>query len=64
MLGGQHYSDNERNRDYYKNAHHILVHTHFQKKEILQMDLFQGLDIRIFPLGVDCSIFTPDTKNK
>ena len=62
MLGGQHYSDNERNRAYYKNAHHILVHTHLQKMEMLQLDLFKGHDIRVFPLGVDCSLFSPGIK--
>jgi len=65
MLGGQHYSDNERNRNFYKNAHHILVHTESQKLEMLRMDLFKNLNIRVFPLGVDCSIFKPvDKMNK
>ena len=59
MLGGQHYTDTQRNRDYYKNAHHILVHTHIQKKEMEQMELFKSLDIRVFPLGVDCTEFKP-----
>ena len=62
MLGGQYYSDNERNRDYYKNAHHILVHTQSQKLEMHQMDLFRDLDIRSFPLGVDCEKFRPEAK--
>jgi len=62
MLGGQHYSDTERNRNYYRNAHHILVHTQSQKEEMHQMDLFSNLDIRVFPLGVDCSNFKPLTK--
>lgn len=62
MLGGQHYSDNKRNRDYYKNAHHILVHTYSQKKIMQKMDLFKETDIRVFPLGVDCTIFKPDFK--
>ncbi|SOC78567.1 Glycosyltransferase involved in cell wall bisynthesis [Salinimicrobium sediminis] len=62
MLGGQHYSDNERNRDYYKNAHHILVHTLLQKREMLKLDLFKDVDIHIFPLGVDSSVFTPVEK--
>lgn len=62
MLGGQHYSDNERNRTYYKNAQHILVHTESQKKEMLQMELFKAADIRVFPLGVDTSILKPVKK--
>lgn len=63
MLGGQHYSDNDRNREYYKNAHHILVHTHLQKKSMEELDMFKKLDIRVFPLGVDCEVFKP-TQNK
>lgn len=64
MLGGQHYSDNDRNREYYKNAHHILVHTHMQKKQMETMAMFEGKDIRVFPLGVDCNIFKPLKKEK
>ncbi|MBB05357.1 MAG: hypothetical protein CML03_07540 [Pseudooceanicola sp.] len=63
MLGGQHYTDNQMFREYYKNANHILVHTHIQKQEMERLDLFKGLDIRVFPLGVDCAIFkTMDKK--
>jgi len=64
MLGGQHYSDNKRNRYYYKNAHHILVHTHLQKKQMESMEMFEGKDIRVFPLGVDCNIFKPLLEEK
>lgn len=63
MLGGQHYTDNEMYREYYKNAHHILVHTHLQKKSMKQMDMFKNLDIRVFPLGVDCEVFKPNNKS-
>src|SRR5690606_3076552 len=59
MLGGQHYTDNKRNRDYYKNAHHVLVHTHLQKAQMETMEMYGGMDIRVFPLGVDCNIFKP-----
>ncbi len=59
MLGGQHYTDNETYREYYKNAHHILVHTYIQKYSMEKMELFKGKDIRVFPLGVDCEIFKP-----
>lgn len=59
MLGGQHYSDTPGNIDYYKNANHILVHTHLQKKDMESMDMFRSLDIRVFPLGVDCEVFKP-----
>ncbi|MFD2698601.1 glycosyltransferase family 4 protein [Mesonia sediminis] len=63
MLGGQHYSDNDRNREYYKNAHHILVHTHLQKQSMEKLEMFKDLDIRVFPLGVDCDVFKPSQKN-
>lgn len=62
MLGGQHYSDTPANREYYKNAHHILVHTNLQKREMETLPLFKDLDIRVFPLGVDCGVFTPKEK--
>jgi glycosyltransferase involved in cell wall biosynthesis len=64
MLGGQHYSDNKRNNFYYKNAHHILVHTHLQKKQMESMEMFKGKDIRVFPLGVNCNIFKPTSQEK
>src|SRR5690606_33439368 len=63
MLGGQHYTDNEMYREYYKKAHHILVHTHLQKESMKQMDMFKNLDIRVFPLGVDCEVFKPNNKS-
>lgn len=64
MLGGQHYTDTPANREYYKNANHILVHTQLQKREMERFELFKGLDIRVFPLGVDCEVFSPNkTKN-
>lgn len=61
MLGGQHYSNTPSNRSYYKNANHILVHTHLQKNDMEKMEMFKNLDIRVFPLGVDCSVFKPST---
>ncbi|MBK5214579.1 MAG: glycosyltransferase family 4 protein [Flavobacteriaceae bacterium] len=63
MLGGQHYTDNAENGEYYKKANHILVHTHLQKRTMEQMDMFKNLDIRVFPLGVDCDVFKPIAKN-
>lgn len=64
MLGGQHYSDTPGNREYYKNAHHIIVHTHLQRKEMLKMEMFKGKDISVYPLGVDCDIFKPKETTK
>lgn len=63
MLGGQHYTEADWTRDYYKKANHILVHTHLQKREMKTMDMFKGLDIRVFPLGVDCNVFAPGNDN-
>lgn len=57
MLGGQHYSDTPENRIYYQNAHHILVHTVLQKKQMEALPIFKDLDVRVFPLGVDASQF-------
>ncbi|WP_338733331.1 glycosyltransferase family 4 protein [Mangrovimonas cancribranchiae] len=59
MLGGQHYTDTPENRIYYKKAHHILVHTQLQKKQMLQLPMFKDCDIRVFPLGVDTQEFQP-----
>ncbi|WP_452218798.1 glycosyltransferase family 4 protein [Lacinutrix undariae] len=64
MLGGQHYTNTQENRTYYKNANHILVHTYLQKKDMESMPLFEGCDIRVFPLGVDCNVFTPGNITK
>ncbi|WP_348810493.1 glycosyltransferase family 4 protein [Flavobacterium maritimum] len=59
MLGGQHYTDIAWAREYYKKAHHILVHTNMQKMAMEDMEMFKNLDIRVFPLGVDCDVFKP-----
>jgi glycosyltransferase involved in cell wall biosynthesis len=59
MLGGQHYTDLPWVRDYYRQAHHLLVHTHLQKERMQRMNMFKNLDIRVFPLGVDCDYFSP-----
>ncbi|GAA0871228.1 hypothetical protein GCM10009117_03740 [Gangjinia marincola] len=59
MLGGQHYTDNADQREFYTNAAHILVHTYLQKADMEKLDMFKGLDIRVFPLGVDTNVFSP-----
>ena len=59
MLGGQDYLDTPDNRWYYSHANHILVHTKLQKQDMCTMPMFQDLDIRVFPLGVDCEVFSP-----
>lgn len=62
MLGGQHYSDFPWIKDYYQNAHHLIVHTQRQKREMEQMELFKNTEIRVMPLGVEYAIFTPAEK--
>ena len=62
MLGGQHYSDIERNFQYYSNADHLLVHTKSQKIEMQKISMFKNLDIRVFPLGVEIEKFNPKEK--
>ena len=64
MLGGQEYNDAQWIIDYYKNANHVLVHTDLQKNEMLGMEMFKNIDIRVFPLGVDCTDFTPINQKK
>lgn len=64
MLGGQHYTDTPENRAYYKKAHHILVHTQLQKEHMLQLPMFADCDIRVFPLGVDTTVFQPDKRKQ
>ncbi|GGZ53365.1 glycosyltransferase family 4 protein [Mesonia mobilis] len=64
MLGGQHYTENPENYEYYQHAHHILVHTHIQKKEMETMSMFAGKDIRVFPLGVNTLDFKPAENSK
>ena len=59
MLGGQHYTETPENYEYYQHAHHILVHTYLQKKDMEGMEMFAGKDIRVFPLGVNTSEFKP-----
>jgi glycosyltransferase involved in cell wall biosynthesis len=63
MLGGQHYTSTSSHKEYYASADHILVHTHLQKTAMEQLELFKGLDIRVFPLGVDTSLFKPKESN-
>lgn len=59
MLGGQHFSDSNRNREYYKNADSILVHTKYLRNIMLKEPLFKNLNIQIFPLGVNTNYFKP-----
>lgn len=59
MLGGQHYSETLANKEYYKKANHIIVHTNLQKEEMESIEMFKGKKILVYPLGVDCNYFKP-----
>jgi len=63
MIGGLHMSIKGNALEYYCNAHHIIVHTVLQKRELLSYKGFEQLDIRVMPLGVDIEKFTPKDKN-
>ncbi|MAB37986.1 MAG: hypothetical protein CL528_10065 [Aequorivita sp.] len=62
MIGGIHISYDLRAKTYYENAHHIIVHTEVQKRQLLQNEVFKNLNIRVMPLGIDTSIFIPKEK--
>lgn len=64
MLGGQHYTENKRNNQYFNNADHLLVHTKSQKIEMMKIKMFKNQDIRVFPLGVDIDKFKSTEKFK
>jgi len=62
MMGGIHISTHQEAARYYKQAHHIIVHTEVQKKELQKTSLFKDLSIQIMPLGIDTSVFKPKEK--
>ncbi len=59
MIGGMSMAYNDDTYEYYKKAHHIIVHTELQKKEILNHNMFSNLDIKVLPLGIDINKFRP-----
>lgn len=63
MIGGLHMSYHDEALNYYKNAHHIIVHTNHQKNELLRHPNFSNLDIRVLPLGIDTNHFEPIQKS-
>lgn len=62
MIGGLHMSYDGEALNYYKNAHHIIVHTNYQKQELLKHSNFSNFDIRVLPLGIDTEYFKPVVK--
>jgi len=63
MVGGIHISEDAQTVAYYKNAHHIIVHTQVQRKQLLQKEGFKELNIQVMPLGIDTTLFVPSEKN-
>lgn len=63
MVGGIHISEDVRTVAYYQNAHHIIVHTQVQRKQLLQKAGFKNLNIQVMPLGIDTALFIPLEKN-
>ncbi len=64
MVGGIHMSTHQQATEYYQYAHHIIVHTEIQKKQLQETALFKKLPIQVMPLGVDTSFFKPKTYSK
>lgn len=62
MIGGIHFSDDVQTAAYYQHAHHILVHTEVQKKQLSENNVFKNLNIQVMPLGIDTSVFIPKEK--
>jgi glycosyltransferase involved in cell wall biosynthesis len=59
MLGGMHISVDEQTMEYYRNAHHIIVHTEVQRQILKQKAEFKDIQIRVMPLGIDTDTFIP-----
>lgn len=64
MIGGVNFSDTIQAKQYYQNAHHIIVHTEVQKKQLQQTEIFKDLTIRVMPLGIDTKVFIPKERNQ
>ena len=62
MIGGVNMSYSVKALEYFQNAHHIIVHTHIQKKELKEHDGFKKVSISVIPLGVDIGLFRPVKK--
>lgn len=64
MIGGIHISTEGQAKEYFQNAHHIIVHTAVQKKQLLQQETFKNLNIQVMPLGIDTELFFPVQRDK
>lgn len=63
MIGGIHLSKDGQAREYFQNAHHIIVHTEIQKNKMLQLEAFKDLTFEVMPLGIDTETFIPKEKD-
>lgn len=63
MIGGMHLSTEGQAKEYFQKAHHIIVHTKVQKRQMLQQATFKNLNIEVMPLGIDTELFKPIQKN-
>ncbi len=63
MIGGIHLSTEGQAREYFQNAHHIIVHTDIQKNQMLQLETFKDLSFEVMPLGIDIETFIPKEKD-
>lgn len=63
MIGGVHLSTEGQAKEYFQNAHHLIVHTEIQKKQMLLMDTFKDLNIQVMPLGIATQVFVPKPKD-
>ncbi len=63
MIGGIHLSTEGQAKEYFQNAHHIIVHTQIQRAQMLEMETFKNLNIRVMSLGIDTNIFIPKKSN-
>lgn len=64
MIGGIHMSDHDEAMTYFKNAHHLIVHTNYQREQLKSHPKFKDLDIRVIPLGVNTDVFKPNDKTE
>jgi glycosyltransferase involved in cell wall biosynthesis len=64
MIGGINMSLDGKALTYYKNAHHLLVHTKLQQQKLLAHPNFSNFDIRVLPLGINLNKFKPSYSEK
>ena len=63
MIGGVHLSTEGQAKEYFQNAHHLIVHTEVQKNEMLQLKTFKNLNIQVMPLGIDTADYLKITEH-